>query len=178
MTGKRCTTEDELIDTVLDYRMSTQLGFTTSYDITNPAKAEEVLNGITSKTNKPGLVDDGTGLPPPGPTQLGRNARCFNCDGCRAKNCGKCRYCQDMPRFGGPGHLKQVCIQRHCMRLASNHDRRNNAHRSLIVDHEEGDGGAGLTLDLPATDAQRPVCDYCSFSEVSYDHSDSQIVYE
>ena len=59
MTGKRCTTEDELIDTVLDHRMSTQLGFTTSYDITNPAKAEEVLNGITSKTNKPGLVDDG-----------------------------------------------------------------------------------------------------------------------
>ena len=40
-----------------------------------------------------------------------RQGRCGQCDGCKAPSCGKCIYCLDMPRFGGPGRKKRpVCI--------------------------------------------------------------------
>lgn len=35
------------------------------------------------------------------------------CDGCKKDNCGKCKFCLDMPRFGGPGKKKR-CESRKC----------------------------------------------------------------
>jgi hypothetical protein len=48
-----------------------------------------------------------------------RKRRCKTCSGCLANSCGKCRFCLDSPKFGGPGKLKQVCIKRHCVNITN-----------------------------------------------------------
>lgn len=48
-----------------------------------------------------------------------KRKRCGTCEGCTAKDCGKCRFCLDKPRFGGRGVLKQCCVQRKCKRMKS-----------------------------------------------------------
>ena len=41
------------------------------------------------------------------------------CQGClREGDCGHCRFCKDMRKFGGPGRLKQKCIKRQCLKLS------------------------------------------------------------
>ena len=44
----------------------------------------------------------------------GRKKRCGLCQNCKAVDCGKCRFCLDKKKFGGPGRLKKCCIQRQC----------------------------------------------------------------
>lgn len=36
------------------------------------------------------------------------------CSGCLAKDCGSCKFCLDMPKFGGPGKKKKRCVERVC----------------------------------------------------------------
>lgn len=43
-----------------------------------------------------------------------RGARCGNCPGCVREDCGKCPFCKDKPKFGGPGKKKQRCKLRTC----------------------------------------------------------------
>ncbi|CAM9797939.1 unnamed protein product, partial [Discosporangium mesarthrocarpum] len=43
-----------------------------------------------------------------------KRKRCNQCVGCRAKSCGKCKYCLDMPKFGGSNVLGQPCLKRRC----------------------------------------------------------------
>ena len=43
--------------------------------------------------------------------------RCGLYENCLQTDCGKCKFCKDKPRFGGPGKLKQSCIKRKCLRL-------------------------------------------------------------
>ena len=40
---------------------------------------------------------------------------CTRCAGCMSENCGKCKFCFDMPKFGGPQKLKQKCEKRVCV---------------------------------------------------------------
>ncbi|XP_065350906.1 CXXC-type zinc finger protein 1-like [Cloeon dipterum] len=45
---------------------------------------------------------------------------CVNC--CQKEDCGRCDYCKDMKKFGGPARLKQKCRQRQCLSQGwSNH---------------------------------------------------------
>merc|ERR1712142_1010152 len=41
-----------------------------------------------------------------------RLPRCKTCPECKAPDCGTCRMCLDMVRFGGPGKLRKSCIQK------------------------------------------------------------------
>ena len=41
-------------------------------------------------------------------------ARCGNCPGCLAPNCGRCAFCRDMVKFGGKGTMRKACRQRDC----------------------------------------------------------------
>ena len=43
-----------------------------------------------------------------------RKKPCGVCTGCLQGNCGVCKFCLDMPVFGGPGRRKQRCIKRQC----------------------------------------------------------------
>ena len=43
-----------------------------------------------------------------------RGRGCGDCPGCLRDDCGKCTYCKDKPKFGGPGRKKQRCALRVC----------------------------------------------------------------
>jgi len=44
----------------------------------------------------------------------GKRKQCSVCQNCKAADCGKCRFCLDKKRFGGPACLKKCCVQRQC----------------------------------------------------------------
>lgn len=39
----------------------------------------------------------------------------MKCSGCTKKDCGVCKNCKDMVKFGGTGRKKQKCIHRVCV---------------------------------------------------------------
>ena len=45
-----------------------------------------------------------------------RRTRCRWCENCTRKDCGQCKNCKDMMKFGGKGKAKQECIKRKCER--------------------------------------------------------------
>lgn len=47
-----------------------------------------------------------------------RKHRCGNCVGCLASECKKCRFCLDMPKYGGTGRLRQACMKRKCVSVS------------------------------------------------------------
>ena len=47
-----------------------------------------------------------------------RRTKCGICEACQAPDCGKCRHCKDMVKFGGTGRSKKSCIQRKCPNLS------------------------------------------------------------
>lgn len=45
--------------------------------------------------------------------------RCGECAAClREDDCKKCRFCKDMPKYGGLGRMRQKCIKRQCHKLS------------------------------------------------------------
>ncbi|XP_056387088.1 lysine-specific demethylase 2A isoform X3 [Hyla sarda] len=46
-----------------------------------------------------------------------RRVRCRKCQACLQRECGTCHYCKDMKKFGGPGRMKQSCMQRQCLAM-------------------------------------------------------------
>ena len=45
--------------------------------------------------------------------------RCGECEACMTyTDCRKCRFCKDMPKYGGTGRLRQKCIRRQCLKLS------------------------------------------------------------
>lgn len=48
-----------------------------------------------------------------------RGRGCGGCPGCLREDCGKCQYCMDKPKFGGPGKKKQRCSLRVCSNFVS-----------------------------------------------------------
>jgi hypothetical protein len=45
-----------------------------------------------------------------------RRVRCHNCEPCTSEDCGECKYCKDMKKFGGTGISKQCCLRKQCIR--------------------------------------------------------------
>ena len=41
--------------------------------------------------------------------------RCGTCLGCTNTDCGSCKYCRDIPKYGGPRRLKQCCEKKKCL---------------------------------------------------------------
>ena len=47
-----------------------------------------------------------------------RRNRCGVCVVCQQADCGECRFCLDLVKFGGTGRSKQSCIHRKCPNIA------------------------------------------------------------
>ena len=67
-----------------------------------------------SPKNEPELPSDTDMTPNAKKKHKGK--RCKDCEGCQASNCGECVFCLDMPKFGGPGKMKQACEKRTCQK--------------------------------------------------------------
>ena len=76
-------------------------------------------------------------------TGKARSQRCGVCEQCMRSDCGQCRHCKDMTKFGGSGRSKQACKERKCLNKAvkvddgeeSEHVRRDN---NIKEDENEG----------------------------------------
>jgi hypothetical protein len=44
-----------------------------------------------------------------------RRVRCHRCEPCTRDDCGECKYCKDMKKFGGTGISKQCCLSKQCL---------------------------------------------------------------
>ncbi|KTF95339.1 hypothetical protein cypCar_00035913 [Cyprinus carpio] len=56
-----------------------------------------------------------------------RLKRCLRCKGCnRLEDCGRCVFCLDKPKFGGPNKKRQSCVLKKCVLIERNKMRRFN----------------------------------------------------
>ena len=46
-----------------------------------------------------------------------RKRRCGECDACKRDDCGQCKPCSALPRFGGSSQKKQACANRKCLNM-------------------------------------------------------------
>eukprot|EP00164_Ancoracysta_twista_P001936 GFYU01002545.1.p1 GENE.GFYU01002545.1~~GFYU01002545.1.p1 ORF type:complete len:930 (-),score=185.20 GFYU01002545.1:272-3061(-) len=60
-----------------------------------------------------------------------RGGRCGFCTGCLRGDCGSCKNCLDMPKFGGPGVKRQACLLRKCIQT------HRPSGRSAAVDDDD-----------------------------------------
>ncbi|KAK7072163.1 hypothetical protein SK128_024815, partial [Halocaridina rubra] len=50
------------------------------------------------------------------PSKVRTKYYCGECPGCQKTTpCGNCLYCEDMPKFGGPGRYRQKCVKQLCV---------------------------------------------------------------
>ena len=47
-----------------------------------------------------------------------RRIRCRTCEPCVRDDCGDCKYCKDMKKFGGQGISKQCCLKKQCSKVS------------------------------------------------------------
>ncbi len=50
-------------------------------------------------------------------TERRRRIRCRGCEPCTRDDCGECKYCKDMKKFGGQGVSKQCCLSKQCINV-------------------------------------------------------------
>lgn len=50
-------------------------------------------------------------------TSRKRRRSCGKCVCCLAKDCRSCKFCRDMPKYGGPNKLKKKCAKRTCRNM-------------------------------------------------------------
>ena len=48
-----------------------------------------------------------------------KRKRCCECAGCTSPDCGSCKFCLDMTKFGGPGKKKKPCYQWKWLKMQS-----------------------------------------------------------
>jgi hypothetical protein len=49
------------------------------------------------------------------PTHRKREINCGKCTACTRPECGFCKNCIDMKKFGGPGIRKRACYRKRCL---------------------------------------------------------------
>ena len=76
-----------------------------------------------------------------------KTRKCGSCLNCTKVNCGVCVFCQDMPKFGGPGKMKQACKSRKCLGSSSS--------TSIVSTMPAGDPSTSRTTSPPPVARKR-----------------------
>ncbi|XP_067282506.1 histone-lysine N-methyltransferase 2B [Pseudorasbora parva] len=120
-----------------------------------------------------------------------RLKRCTRCKGCnRLEDCGRCVFCLDKPKFGGPNKKRQSCVLKKCSVIERNKTRRFNkvqmkrrrpsaatAMNSSEEENEEegGDDGGGQAQFSPTRRQPRRQVTPQSYRKLlGYDDSDTE----
>ncbi|XP_052440072.1 histone-lysine N-methyltransferase 2B isoform X3 [Carassius gibelio] len=125
-------------------------------------------------------------------TALGcRLKRCLRCKGCnRLEDCGRCVYCLDKPKFGGPNKKRQSCVLKKCVLIERNKMKRFNKvqvkrRRQSVAEgmnsseeenQEEGgdDGGGQAQFSPTRRQPRRQVTPQSYRKLLGYDSSDTE----
>lgn len=116
--------------------------------------------------------------------------RCFRCKGCnQQEDCGKCVFCLDKPKFGGPNKKRQSCVLKKCLRIEKNRTRRFNKvqmrrHRpsaaagtySSDEENEKEGGDDGQTFSPTRRQPRRQVTPMSYRKLLDYYSSDTESV--
>ncbi|XP_013789159.2 CXXC-type zinc finger protein 1-like, partial [Limulus polyphemus] len=69
--------------------------------------------------------------------------RCGECINCyRTEDCGRCDFCKDMKKFGGPNKIRQKCRQRQCLNFGlvlGRKPQHQEKHATRLSDTEDKD---------------------------------------
>ncbi|KAK2887520.1 hypothetical protein Q8A67_015748 [Cirrhinus molitorella] len=120
-----------------------------------------------------------------------RLKRCMRCKGCnRLEDCGRCVFCLDKPKFGGPNKKRQSCVLKKCVLIERNKVRRFNKvqmkrrrpsvtavmNSSEEENEEEGgdDGGGQAQFSPTRRQPRRQVTPQSYRKLLGYDSSDTE----
>ncbi|KAK7124475.1 hypothetical protein R3I94_018745 [Phoxinus phoxinus] len=121
-----------------------------------------------------------------------RLKRCLRCKGCnRVEDCGRCVFCLDKPKFGGPNKKRQSCVLKKCSLIEQNKTRRFNKvqmkrrrrpsaasgmNSSEEENEEEGgdDGGGQAQFSPTRRQPRRHVTPRSYRKMLGYDDSDTE----
>lgn len=68
-------------------------------------------------------------------------------------DCRRCRFCKDLPKYGGPGKARQKCIMRQCLRLSKIlYTEESLLTGKLVFQEEMAAELKGLGMSLPQID--------------------------
>ena len=66
------------------------------------------------------------------------------------KRCGRCRFCKDLPKYGGPGRYKQKCLIKQCLRLSRIlYSKESIESDNLVIRKEFAEEFVALGLNVP-----------------------------
>ena len=82
-----------------------------------------------------------------------RSRKCGDCHGCRSVECGQCKFCSDMPKNGGPGKIRQVCIQKRCHALGRTPGRVRSPRSEFEEEDDDEDDDETMSMAAAEEDS-------------------------
>jgi hypothetical protein len=94
--------------------LQTKTSPSASTTMMSPSASTTSSAAVPAAATAPATPTSGVVAVTVGGTRKQPRGPCMRCSGCITPNCGECKLCKDMVRFGGPGRLKQRCDMRVC----------------------------------------------------------------
>ena len=87
-----------------------------------------------------------------------KGVACKTCPGCVIPQCGKCKYCLDMPKFGGKGKMRQKCMLQAChMKMKDSQPRKRLSSKSKSPQkHSRSNTNSLSEITLESTNSVTP----------------------
>ncbi|XP_052746460.1 DNA (cytosine-5)-methyltransferase 1 isoform X2 [Bicyclus anynana] len=68
--------------------------------------------------------------------RISKSKRCGVCEACQLPDCGRCKTCRAMPKFGGNGLTKNACVKRLCPNLTVKQKISANYSKHIAADRK------------------------------------------
>ena len=116
-------------------------------------------NGEFNKTSESVLLEEKIGISSPVlASGKKKSVACKTCPGCVTPQCGQCKYCLDMPKFGGKGKMRQRCVLQAChLKMKDSQPRKRLSSKSKGPQkHSMSNTNSLSEITLEGTDSVTP----------------------